>query len=231
MREIKFDVDEFYHVYNRGVDKRITFSSYVEYQRFYESLYLFNDKNYERKLGATLDRMVLLAGSDVFSYDRDPLVSVVAFKMMNNHYHLLLREEQEEGTSKFMHKLGTGYTHFFNRNHERSGSLFEGPFEAVHIQSDAQLEHVIRYLHFNEFDQHGIPWREGEVENWERALAILDADQHSSHGVYCGREQELPVVNLELAHSIFPNPEEYREFLRSWAQSEIDKLPQDDHFR
>ncbi|OGL72122.1 hypothetical protein A3D69_01420 [Candidatus Uhrbacteria bacterium RIFCSPHIGHO2_02_FULL_54_11] len=171
--------------------------------------------------------MVLLAGSEVFSYDRDLLVSIVAFKMMTNHFHIILREEHENGISIFMHKLGTGYTHFFNKGHGRSGSLFEGPFKAVHIQSDAQLEHSIRYAHFNELDRHGILWREGKVEDWCQALDILDKDTHSSHGVYCGQSQDLPVVDLELVLGLFPDPKEYREFLRSWAQSSIDDIPKD----
>lgn len=227
MRNIHFDVGEYYHVYNRGVDKRDVFSSPDESQRFYESLYLFNDKAYERKDGTFLDRIVLLAGSEVFSYERNQLVSIVAFKLMTNHFHLLLREEQENGISLFMHKLGTGYTNFFNRNHARTGSLFEGPFEAVHIESNAQLEHDVRYIHFNELDRHGFDWRSGNIENWNQALAVLGADPYSSHQVYSGHPQQLPVVDLQLAQELFPRAEEYREFMRTWAQSDLATISPD----
>ncbi len=225
MRDLKFGEGEFYHVYNRGVDKRDIFPGNLFLQRFYESLYLFNDKNYQRKRGDVFEKAFQLARSAAFFVDRVRFVSIVAFKLMTNHFHIVLREERENGVSEFMHRIGTGYTNFLNLDFNRSGSLFEGPFKAVHIQSDAQLEHVIRYAHLNELDRHGIPWREGKVEDWDRVLAILDADKYSSHGVYCGREQELPVVDLDLAYGFFPNPDEYREFLRSWSQSDIDLLP------
>ena len=65
------------------------------------------------------------------------------------------------------------------------------------------------------------------MEDWCQALDILDKDTHSSHGVYCGQPQDLPVVDLELALGLFPDPKEYREFLRSWAQSSIDDIPKD----
>ena len=223
MRKLTFDTDEYYHIYNRGVDHRDIFLADTDKQRFYESLYLFNDKKHERRRGGfDIDRAMLLSGAEVFSYDRDLLMSLVGFKLMTNHYHLLVRQEQDDGISEFMHRLGTGYTNFINVKEKRSGSLFEGPFKAVHITSDAQLEHVIRYMHLNEVDRHGIPWREGRV-----VLTILDADNYSSHGVYCGRGQELPVVNLELAHGLFPDPEEYLEFLRSWSQSDMVHIPED----
>jgi len=181
MRTVSFVPGEFYHLYNRGVDKRDVFLHTTCYQRFYESLYLFNDKNYDRKNGKLFERVLQLAGAEVFEIDRKCLVSILAFKQMSNHFHLLVREEQEGGISEFMHRLGTGYTNFFNLQQGRTGSLFEGPFQAVHVKNEAHLTHLVRYIHLNELDRHGIPWREGEVCDWETALQKLDDDPYSSH--------------------------------------------------
>lgn len=227
MRLTDFSQNGYFHLYNRGTDKRDIFLEDRDFQRFYESLYLFNDKNYNRKGGQIFERVVQLSGAEVFAMDRDCLVSILSYKLMTNHYHLLLREEQEGGVSAFMHRLGTGYTNYFNVQMNRSGSLFQGPFQAVHVASDSQLEHLVRYIHLNELDRYGIPWREGEVVDWEQCFQLLHKDPYSSHGLYCGREQKLPVIDAELAKNLFPDSEEYLDFLKGWTQRSLLELPDD----
>lgn len=227
MRDIHFAPDQYYHIYNRGVDKRAVFLSPADYERFLESLYLFNDKRYDRKNGKILERVVQLASAEAWCEERDCLVSVAAFKLMSNHFHLQVREEQEGGVSEFMHRVATGYTNYFNLRQGRTGSLFEGPFKAVHIQSDAQLQHTIRYTHLNELDRHGIPWRNGEIEDWNRCLELLDQDPYSSHGSYCGRSQKLPIVDADIVSGLFPDSQEYINFLRGWTQRSLLDLPRE----
>ena len=222
---IEFTPGEYYHVYNRGVDGRKIFLSDTDRQRFYESLYLFNDKNYERKHGDFLERIVQLSTAEAFHEDRERFVSIIAFNLMDNHFHIGLREERLEGVSEFMHRMSTGFTNFFNLLHERSGSLFQGPFQAVHVKSDSQLEHLVRYIHLNELDKYGIPWREGKVEDWDNCLRLIDKGTFSSHGLYCGRTQTLPVVDVQTATDIFPLSEEYLSFLRGWIHRSLFELP------
>lgn len=225
MRKIDFAPGEYYHLCNRGVDKRPIFMSDLDKDRFYESLYLFNNKDNKYAVWNTVDRWSTLSCAEVLPDIREWLVSIVSFKLMDNHYHLLVREELEGGVSEFMHRLGTGYTNFFNSKYDRAGSLFGCPFEAVRIESDSQLEHVPRYIHLNELDNHYINWRDGEVVDWNTALNVLDKDIYSSHAVYCGQEQRLPVVNEDLVRSIFPNSDEYRKFLQDWSQRGFEHLP------
>ncbi|MBI2484704.1 transposase [Candidatus Uhrbacteria bacterium] len=224
MRTTEFASGEYYHIYNRGVDKRQIFLSPLDFERFYESLYLFNDRSYDRKGGDKVERTLQLAGAEVFGIDRDPLASILSFELMSNHFHMLIRQERDGGVSEFMHRVGTGYTNYFNGLYKRTGSLFEGPFHAVQIQSDAQLIHVIRYIHLNGLDGSSHLWREGEVLDWDRALHLLDQYSWSSHHFYMGRDQELPVLNEQLVHSLFPDPGEYSTFLRGWSQREIAHL-------
>lgn len=226
MRLTDFSPNEYFHLYNRGTDKRDIFLDERDFQRFYESLYLFNDMDYNRKGGQILERVIQLSSAEVFAADRDRLVSILAYKMMNNHYHLVVREEQVGGISEFMHRLGTGYTNYFNVRMKRSGSLFQGPFQAVHVENDSQLEHLVRYVHLNELDRHGVSWREGEVVDWERCFKLLHEDSYSSHGLYCGKQQELPVIDIELAKNLFPNTGEYLDFLRGWIQRSLLELPE-----
>jgi putative transposase len=74
------------------------------------------------------------------------LVEVVAYCLLPNHYHLLLKQTEDDGISKLMHKTGTGYTNHFNLKNQRSGSLFQGPFKAVEITSDDQLWYESAYI-------------------------------------------------------------------------------------
>ncbi len=138
---------------------------------------------------------------------------------MPNHFHMLLKQEQDEGMKKFMHKLGMGFANYFNLRHKRSGVLFESAFKAVHIENDSQLWHVPRYIHLNALDLSHSGWREGSVskDDWPLLEQTLDAYPWSSHHVYTGRKQELPIIELSLVAQLFRSPDEYRKCLQDWS--------------
>lgn len=133
-------------MYNRGVEKRDVFQTQGEYLRFVHHLYELNDVAHARNLAYHLNKPTVL--SEV-AKPRATLVNVLAFTLMPNHFHLLLQEKEEAGIPRFMQKLGTGYTMFFNTKNKRTGSLFQGKFKAVHVSSDVQLRHLIHYIHLN----------------------------------------------------------------------------------
>jgi putative transposase len=80
---------------------------------------------------------------------RKRLVDILVFTLMPNHYHLMLRQKAENGITKFMQKLGTGYTMYFNKKNKRSGSLFQGRFKAVHLTNNEHLIYLPHYIHTN----------------------------------------------------------------------------------
>jgi len=75
---------------------------------------------------------------------------------MDNHVHLLLKENHEGGTSRYMQRLLNSYAKYFNVRHNRSGPLFTGRFKAVLVDEDDQLLHVSRYIHLNQYVAHMI---------------------------------------------------------------------------
>jgi putative transposase len=81
--------------------------------------------------------------------DRQILVEIIAFALMPNHYHLMLRQVQDDGIARFMQKLGTGYTMYFNKKYSRTGVLFQGKFKAVHVDRDHQVIQLAQYIHAN----------------------------------------------------------------------------------
>ena len=80
---------------------------------------------------------------------QNPLADLCAFVQMGNHVHLLLREIIEGGIAKFMQRLFTAYTMYFNERYERTGALFEGRYKSKIVETDEYLEIVLHYLHAN----------------------------------------------------------------------------------
>ncbi|KKT28000.1 hypothetical protein A3G55_03380 [Candidatus Giovannonibacteria bacterium RIFCSPLOWO2_12_FULL_44_25] len=145
MRKIKFVNGEFYHICNRGVDKRKIFGNQYDIQRFSQSMEEFNTIN---PIGSLYESSFL---NDKIRAKRKAkrLVNFIAYCLNPNHYHLILEQLIENGISQFMHRLNGGYTWYFNKKYQRSGSLFQGRFKATHIDSNEYLLHVSAYVNLN----------------------------------------------------------------------------------
>ena len=148
MRKTSFAVDEYYHIYNRGVDKRNIFLDEEDIERFYDSIEEFNALE---PIGSLYENsFVKKLGSSTPKSEQDTLIGLAAHCANPNHFHLLLRQKAEKGIEKFMHKVGTGYTNYFNNKYERSGALFQGRFKSIHIDSNEYLLHVSAYINLND---------------------------------------------------------------------------------
>lgn len=141
-RSIDFAIGEYYHVYNRGVDKRLLFKTTSDYIRFQKLLYI---RNSDKRLD--IDRVAL---KQLKCIDRgEPIVDIVVYALMPNHFHLLLREKQLGGISTFMNKLCTSHAMYFNKKYERTGPLMCRPFRCKHVAEDDYFRWVISYIHLN----------------------------------------------------------------------------------
>lgn len=210
-----------YHVYNRGVDKRRIFTCRKDYQRFLESLYLFNDRKYHRLGGDPVLRMSALASIDVTESVREPLVQVIAFVLMPNHFHLALRQLVPGGISKYLQRLGISHTKYFNLKHKRTGRLFESTFKAKPLDLEQHLIHLPRYIHLNALDGSVCDWRNGRVKDWSKAKRILNEYPWSSHHAYLGKSYGLPIIDEEFVKQHFKNTKSYWDYLRHWTDRNI----------
>src|SRR3989344_907844 len=146
-RNFNISIGEFYHIYNRGVDKRNVFEKPNDYNRFLFLLYLCN--SFEHVDLQKLFRQKKTF-SEIFSLEIDKkLTTIGAYCLMPNHYHLLLRETSKNGISKFMQKLSTAYSMYFNIKRQRTGALFQGRYKARHIDNDNYLKYLFAYIHLN----------------------------------------------------------------------------------
>jgi putative transposase len=143
-----------YHVYNRGIDKRIIFIDERDYAVFLSFLKyaLLSDEQVNAKNEVDQE---LISKAQRFNIRRLGLagkVELVAFCLMPNHFHLLLYQEDSVAISKLMSSVGTGYSMYFNKRYKRSGRLFQGVYKAVRIKEDPYYQHISRYIHLNPVD-------------------------------------------------------------------------------
>ncbi len=157
-------IDEWYHCYNRGVDKRTLFEDVHDYERLQLGLFVANGERYMHISNMKSPRhRDVLTDEDM---DRgDPLVEVGAYCLMPNHFHFLIREIGEGGIAKFMQKLCTSYTMYFNTKYERTGALLAGTFKSKHVPNDEYLKHLVSYIHLNPAKLFDPKWKTGGSAN------------------------------------------------------------------
>ena len=144
MRKEVFANGEFYHIFNRGVDKREIFSDNLDSKRFFQGMIEFN---VIQPIGSIYENSFLRNKNK--KTDTQKLVNLICYCINPNHYHFLLEQANDFGLEKFMHRLGVGYTKYFNNKYKRTGSLFQGNFKAVHVDSNEYLLHLSAYINLN----------------------------------------------------------------------------------
>ena len=112
------------------------------------------------------------------------LVVIGAYCLMPNHFHFLVREIVDGGISKFMGKLLTSYSSYFNKRHGRTGRLFEGTFKAEHVFYDGYLKYLFSYIHLNPIKLIQKDWKEKGIRNKSAAVKYLNNYQYSSYIEY-----------------------------------------------
>ena len=175
-RRTPFAPGEWYHCYSRGVDKRKVFETRQDYERFLQALYLSNDKEpTQRSNFQKHPHEAILA-----QLRNEPLVAVGAYCLMSNHFHLLLQETVGGGITKFMHKLGTSYTMYFNNKRGRVGNLFVKPFRSKHVGDERYLKRIVQYIHLNPIELFERGWKQGRVESVRVLKERLQTYRYSS---------------------------------------------------
>jgi putative transposase len=221
IRRIIPQTGEIYHVYNRGVDKRDIFIDQVDYVRFLHDLYEFNDMHpapdFDRRYKSVKD--VGLTKSHIKEDIRvqEPIVEVLAFCLMKNHYHLLLRPMVENSVTLFMRKVNIGHAKAFNLKHNRSGYLFQGRYKIKHVDSDEYLKHLICYIHLNPLKFLKKLDKNKQIDinkTWE----ALNRYRWSSHLDYLGEDNFGSIINKRFAGDIFKDIREYEKFAKDWMK-------------
>ena len=166
---------EFYHVLNRGNEKQTIFMEDENYQFFLRRF-----------------RKYVIQGKQ----------EVIAYCLMPNHFHLLLKETEDDRLKETMQGLQTSYAKAVNKRFQKTGHLFQDTYKKIRIESDEQLLHLTRYIHMNPVKAGLVP----HPEDWP----------YSSYREYAGlRKGTLPKTAIILSQ--FPNREAYRAFIEGGA--------------
>ncbi|OHB24588.1 MAG: hypothetical protein A2542_03490 [Parcubacteria group bacterium RIFOXYD2_FULL_52_8] len=150
MRSLEFSEGEYYHVCNRGVDKRQIILDHEDADRFMQGLTTFNST-------APVGGLFVLscAGKEKSviqqrAKEGQQLVDIICYCLNPNHFHLLLRERAENGIVRLLQRSTMGYSKYFNAKYKRKGTLFSGPFRARWIEDNDDLLHTSAYVNLND---------------------------------------------------------------------------------
>lgn len=221
VRKEPLEIGEYYHVFGRGVEGRRIFLDKKDHMRFIHDLFEFNDE------GAIFNLFRRFRAAPAAGIERKPrklLVEILAFCLMPNHYHLLVRQLLDKGISRFMQKLCMGYAKYFNERYERSGVLFQGPFRAKHVGKENYLTGVSRYIHLNALELFSPDWKEEGIKDIKKAAAFLRNYRWSSYPDYVGERNFPSVSSREFLLEYFGGPKAYEKFVLSWAAKDLTLL-------
>ncbi|MBL7081387.1 MAG: transposase [Candidatus Omnitrophica bacterium] len=228
MRRVKFVNDEIYHVYNRGVEKREIFLNNQNYFRFIHDLFEFNDESPAPNMDYYYEKTQSLEVRLPKIERRKPrklLVEILAFCLMPNHFHLLLRQKRERGITEFMRKLGTGYTNYFNKKYKRVGALFQGKFKAVIVKKESHFLYLPYYIHLNPLELIDSDWKNGRIKDLSKLVEFLESYRWSSHLDYIGKKNFPSLTQREFLLEIFRGSEAYRKgIIRCLSDTGLEKI-------
>ncbi len=208
MRKEPIVTGEYYHIYSRGVDRRPTYNSDEDCVRFTWGMIAFNN--------ACKQEVRLSRFRNAPKRSRFPLVQILCYAIMPNHYHFLIKQLVDGGVALFMQRLGAGYSCYFNRQNDRTGCLWESEYKAVRIENDAQLLHVSRYIHLNPLKLFFPDWKVHGVPSWNDAHTALMSYPWSSYQCFL-KKQSNEAIDAGMLFSMFDDGNDYCDFLRMWV--------------
>lgn len=213
-RKVGLGNNKIYHVINRSIAKFCIYNDTHDYQRFIDliNFYKFDDLpvkySYYNKL-KSIEKLKILTKIELNLKN----VDILAYCLMPNHFHLLLRQNTDNGISNYMRLVQNSYAKYFNIKHHRKGPLFESSFKVVHVENDEQLAHVSRYIHLN-------PVSAGMID-----IGDIKKFPWSSYSEYLNNDYSH-TIKKDLILNYFSDANKYGEFVKNQAdyQKELQRI-------
>ncbi len=211
MRRTIFAPGEYYHLFNRGNNKQIIFDNDRDYCRLLFLIFILQFPDKIENINRLVTDDVLSLASNILELrkkiDSTPMVNVIAFCLMPNHFHLLIQELCKGGVTKYMHRLSTAYTKYINKKYTKVGHLFQGPFGSTHIQSNEQLLYTSAYIHLNT----------REIYQWKNKEHLYP---WSSYQDYIIKNRFGSLLSSSIVLDQFENNTKYQTFVESTGAKE-----------
>lgn len=216
MRKEPFTSGSFVHIYNRGNRKQpIIFDTKDEWH-FLQMLYYFNNRFSPPNIFQQLKKLFRSDLNQQFVWpeswpSRKPIVKIIAFSLLKNHFHLILKEVQDGGITMFMRKLGDGMTGYFNKRHQETGRLFQGAYKARLIDSDIYLKYLSVYVQIKNIFELYPGGLERATREFDKAFDFAISYPFCSLADYTD-SRKSPIIDKDLLGELFSNGKKYREF-------------------
>ncbi len=208
LRKQVFAPGEYYHLYNRGTEKRIIFLDEQDHRHFLFLMYICNT-----------EKSIVLREINEFFDRGETIVDIGAFCLMPNHFHILVHEKIENGISTYMRKLFTAYSMYFNKKYKRTGKLYEGVFKSSHITKDTYLKYIYSYIHLNPAKLIDKNWKENKNRDTKKLLNYIFSYQYSSLKEYM--EEKFRIINPIPFPVYFKKPVDHKNELFEWLEIDI----------
>lgn len=196
--------DAFYHAYNRGYNHQEIFRDEEDYFTFIHLFKRYLEPGFQE---IRLNRKKELQPfTPNFAYED---VELIAYCLMPNHFHLLVRQKTLQGMPKLLIRLCSNYATFFNDKYQYEGSPFQGTYRAVTITSEEQLLHVSRYIHLNPSALLG--------------RRNLGEYPYSSFPFYVSGKPPLWLKNDWVLSYFLNKPQGYQSFVESFLDQSVEK--------
>jgi len=205
MRNIKIAPGEYYHLFNRAVNKQVIFHDVRDYARFLFLILYFQSEIKFPQIGRIVKEFVKSRAFDTGDeqeISKNRTVELVAFCIMPNHFHLIVKELEEGGIADYMQRVLTAYSKYYNVKYEKSGHVFQGPYRVVHIENDRQMLYLSAYVHRNPRELKGWLGREGSYP-W------------SSYTDFVERNRWSKLLMPDIILGSFKGPEKYKKYLKT----------------
>lgn len=222
IRDVPLQGGEVYHIFNRGAHKQIVFQETRDYERFILLLYVAN--NSERlHLGNLLREYPGPSWIKILTelHPDKSLVDLLAYSLMPNHFHLVLRQKSENGISVFMKKVATAYAMYFNTRYEHGGVLFQGRFKSRHVDTEPYFRYIFAYVHLNPLSLFEPGWEEVGVQDLQKAREYVNTYPYSSFCDFVGNSRpQRALLSLEAAPEFLKSQNDLEELLSALAQAQ-----------
>lgn len=209
---------EIYHVYNRGAHKGLLYTNEEDYRRFQILLYLLNTDQ-SIVVRDILKQYIGPSYGGVFGHERNDnrLVDVCAYSLMPNHFHLVLRQLQENGITLFLKKLATSYSMYFNAKYDHSGVLFQGRFKSSHVATEEYFRWIYAYVHLNPIELIVPGWEDLGIADPEKVRKYIQKYAYSSYPDFAGSKREESSIISGEVPGFLSDQNDLDELLKDFA--------------
>lgn len=208
---------DFFHLTNKGIEKRKVFLREKDYLRFIHNLRDFNDvenviQSYYRRRNSRL--------TEVRPLSRRELVDILSWCLMPTHPHVFAQEKINGGISLFSQKIIGGYTMYFNEKNERKGVLFQGRTKIIKVTRETHFIYLPFYIMANPLDLIEPGWREEGIRNFKKAIDFLENYKYSSFQDLTGKENFPFLINKQLFYKLFNiNEKQFKKEFIEWLKA------------